>query len=249
LRNNIIKELTTMKPFNGTYDVFSPRWGHTDAYHVSSVFKSGCNLLAEVIEVEADVPKAERVLTPPVPGRLEVVAKAEETHGKKVPWNPSDKDYIPARDAVEFANKVRPGFEYNDLNKVLKEDGPMRYMLNPDKKEKGPGSVRCKVHKGDLETWCDGLRRTPATKTRPGRGKPAKPAQSDDEQYEKGFAEGNADGYRQGYADVKQGLNRRTKPSFPDDPADTYVHGQYEGWKKGYAKGWDDSNRGIPQQF
>ena len=60
---------------------YEPHWPAVAAWQnvgSSSCFKNGCPLLADVLEGEADVPEGERVLTPPVPGRLEAVAKAEE---------------------------------------------------------------------------------------------------------------------------------------------------------------------------
>jgi hypothetical protein len=169
-------------------------------------------------------------------------------NGKEVPWNPSDPDYIPAKDAVAYVKEISQNFDYGDLNKVLTRDGPMRHMRNPDKEEKGPGSVRCKVHKGDLETWCDGLRRAPTAKARPGGGKPAKPTHSGDGLYEKGFAEGHQEGYRQGYTEVKERKRYSCEPSFQDAPDDQYVHGLYEGWKAGYKEGRRDSENGNSQK-
>jgi len=60
---------------------YEPHWPAVAAWQnvgSSSCFKNGCPLLADVLEGESDVPEGERVLTPPVPGRLEAVAKAEE---------------------------------------------------------------------------------------------------------------------------------------------------------------------------
>jgi len=166
----------------------------------------------------------------------------------EVPWNPDDEDYVPAKDAVAHVKEINQDFDYGGLNKVLTRDGPMRHMRNPDKEEKGPGSVRCKVHKGDLETWCDGLRRAPTAKARPGGGKPAKPTHSGDGLYEKGFAEGHQEGYCQGYTAVKERKRYSCEPSFQDAPDDQYVHGLYEGWKAGYKEGRRDSENGEPQK-
>jgi hypothetical protein len=174
--------------------------------------------------------------------------RPSRAEGKEVPWNPDDEDYVPAKDAVAYVKEINQDFDYGDLNKVLTRDGPMQHMRNPDKEEKGPGSVRCKVHKGDLETWCDGLRRAPTAKARPGGGKPAKPTHSGDGLYEKGFAEGHQEGYRQGYTEVKERKRYSCEPSFQDAPDDSYVHGQYEGWKAGYKEGRRDSENGEPQK-
>jgi len=60
---------------------YEPHWPAVAAWQNVGSYshvKNGCPLLADVLEAEADVPEGERVLTPPVPGRLEVVAKAEE---------------------------------------------------------------------------------------------------------------------------------------------------------------------------
>ena len=65
---------------------YEPHWPAVAAWQnvgSSSCFKNGCPLLADVLEGEADVPEGERVLTPPVPGRLEAVAKAEELQRRK----------------------------------------------------------------------------------------------------------------------------------------------------------------------
>ncbi|MCJ7544221.1 MAG: hypothetical protein MUP47_06595 [Phycisphaerae bacterium] len=65
----------------GWFKEYEPHWPAVAAWQdvgSPSFVKNGCPLLADVIEAEADVPEAERVLTPPVPGRLEAVAKAEE---------------------------------------------------------------------------------------------------------------------------------------------------------------------------
>jgi hypothetical protein len=167
---------------------------------------------------------------------------------KQVSWNPNDKDYIPAKDAVAYVREINQDFAYRDLNKVLTGDSPMRHMRNSNKEEKGPGSVRCKVHKGDLETWCDGLRRAAIAKARPGGGKSAKPTHSNEELYENGFAEGRQEGYHEGYTEVKERKGYSCEPSFQDDPTDPYVHGHYEGWKAGCKEGRGDSKNGKPQK-
>ena len=53
---------------------YEPHWPSVAAWQdvgSASCVKNGCPLLADVLEAEADVPESERVLTPPVPGRLE----------------------------------------------------------------------------------------------------------------------------------------------------------------------------------
>jgi hypothetical protein len=170
------------------------------------------------------------------------------SNGKEVPWNPSDPDYISATAAVAHVKGTDKNFDHRGLNKVLTYDGPMRYMRNPGKKEKGPGSVQRKVHKGDLETWCHGLKRAPSTKARPGGEKRTARTHSEDKLYEKGFAEGHQAGYQQGYTEVKERKGYSCQPSFNDDPADSYAHGQYEGWIAGYKKGRQDSQAGKPEK-
>ena len=55
---------------------YEPHWPAVAAWQdvgSPSFIKNGCPLLADVLEAEADIPEGERVLTPPVPGRLEAV--------------------------------------------------------------------------------------------------------------------------------------------------------------------------------
>lgn len=168
---------------------------------------------------------------------------------KEVPWNPDDKDYTPLKDALGRAQKVREDLQYRDLNKAIRRDGVMRYMLNPDPKDKGPGSVHCKVNKDDLSTWLDGLKRAATANARQGEDNTPNPPDGDAGLYEKGFAKGRQEGYGQGYNDVKEGKPYSCKPPYQDKPGDQYVHGQYEGWKKGYAAGRADSGSGEPQKY
>jgi hypothetical protein len=143
---------------------------------------------------------------------------------------------------------VRPGFDYHDLNKVLKEDGPMHYMPNPDPNDKGPGSVQCKVHEGELSVWIDGMKRGATAKGGQQAGGPPKGSGTGEDLYQKGLAIGYEEGYAKGYQDVKPGEKHRSKPPFDDAATDQYVHGHYMGWTKGYVKGRIDSELGHPQQ-
>ncbi len=168
--------------------------------------------------------------------------------GKELLWNPDDPNFIPAKDAVDYIRKIISDFDYRRLTKALRSNGSMYYMVNPDPKDKGPGSVQCKVHRGDLETWCDGLRR--GTRINRGQGDNApSPANSDAPSYQKGFAEGREEGYRQGYDEVKRRKPHSSQPPFEDDPKDEYVHGHYAGWKNGYTEGRLDSENGHPQKY
>ena len=174
--------------------------------------------------------------------------KQPSTESKNVPWDPVDPGFISATDAVSFVGKVDSDFDHRKLNRVLQEDGPMRYMQNPDKRDKGPGSVQCKVCRDDLNIWRDGLKRSAIAKGQQPRGNPML-TKSGSDHFEKGFADGLQDGYESGYEDVKQRRPYSGEPTFMDDPTDKYVHGQYEGWKKGYAKGRKDSQRGSVQEY
>ncbi len=169
--------------------------------------------------------------------------------GKEVPWNPDDPDSIPAKDAVRYVKEIISDFDYRRLNAALKHDGPMHYMVNPDPKDKGPGSVRCRVRKGDLETWCDGLKRGARTKRGRQENNASGPTNVDAASYEMGFAEGRQEGYRKGYEEVKRGKPCVCQPPFEDDPKDEYAHAHYEGWKNGYTEGRLDSETGEPQKY
>ena len=167
---------------------------------------------------------------------------------KEVAWNSNDPNYISGKEAVELARKTRPGFKYKDLNRALKPDGPMHYMPNPDRKARGPGSVQCKVHKGDLITWRKGRKRVATGNRRLGKDNISESADNNTDLYEKGFAEGRPEGYDQGYEAVKERRRYYCQPPFPDATDNPYVHGRYEGWKKGYPEGRLDSDNGEPQK-
>ncbi len=71
---------------------------------------------------------------------------ATESDGEKeVRWDPKNTDYMQASEAVvKFTDGKLP---LSTLSKMLKPDGPIRYMRS--------GHRRCKVHIGDFRTWAE----------------------------------------------------------------------------------------------
>ena len=159
------------------------------------------NWIAEVMQAQS----------PDAPADHGSGKKAPLGENKEVPWDLDGETFISAKEAVEEAKKSDPNFNYGQLYTRLKPDGPMRYMRNPNKGDKGPGSVQCKVHKEDFKTWCDGLTKGGAKKKHP-RKRTSNCADSDGGLYEAGYTKGRQDGYARGYSDVKESKQHSSPP-------------------------------------
>lgn len=76
----------------------------------------------------------------------------QESESKEAPWNNNDPDYIAASDAiVQFTEDQ---MSLAKLSKLLRPDGPIRYMRKKGQQPKGQKArCRLKVHKEDFKQW------------------------------------------------------------------------------------------------
>ena len=166
------------------------------------------------------------------------------SRGKEVPWDPGDKTFISAKEALKRVKEVRPAVDHSQLMRAIQKTS-ITFMRNPNKHARGPGSTQMRVHEHELHVYIECLKGAthsgqPRLRDNACQGTGTQPA-GQDEDREIGYRAG----YEQGYTDVKE--NKRT-PCPPPESGDRHALAWSTGWKKGYAEGRVDSTGGMPQK-
>jgi len=129
-----------------------------EVVRMTSTYPADAILVAQEMVHELEVPlkvlrsrqvvqprKADNANEVGAPSGRAAAAMPTTRNTKQVKWDDRNQDYMQASEAVVKFTEGK--LTLSTLSKVLKPDGPIRYMRSPNH--------RCRVHIGDFRTWAE----------------------------------------------------------------------------------------------